>query len=305
LLPQTRPHIIGRMRFATFNVLHGQPIKNGRLLPVPAGGAAAEPLAEAVASLDADVLAVQEVDRLQERSGRVDQALVAARTLHAKDWRYATALHGRSVPGTGWVPDPAAPRLRVYGPEDAAAVGDLPSHGIALLTRFPARGWRASRLAAGPLRLPLLVPGRPGLTVVQDQPRAALAAVLEGERGPFTVAAVHLSFVPGWNIGQLVTVRNWIADLPRPHLLLGDFNMIGAVARAVLAGAEVLGQLNSQVPPHRWRDLARAPTYPSHSPLVQIDHILAAGVSSDTVGAVSTPATPISDHRPMVAELAL
>jgi endonuclease/exonuclease/phosphatase family metal-dependent hydrolase len=293
------------VRFATFNVLHGRPIKNGRPAPVPAAEATEEPLAEAVAALDADVLALQEVDRLQERSGHVDQALVAARALGARDWRYATALHGRPVPGQGWVLDQAAPGLRAYGPDGADAVGDIPSHGIALLTRLPARDWRARRLAPAPLRLPLRVPGRPGLTPVQDQPRAALAAVLEGGRGPFTVVAVHLSFVPGWNVGQLVAVHRWIADLPRPHLLLGDVNLVGPVPGIVLSGAEVARQLGSRVPPERWRDLARAPTYPSHRPVVQFDHVLAAGVAPDAVRSVSTPATPISDHRPIVAELAL
>jgi endonuclease/exonuclease/phosphatase family metal-dependent hydrolase len=294
------------VRFATFNVLHGRPIQDGRPVPAPAGDPA-DPLAEAVASLDADVVALQEVDRLQERSGRVDQAVVAAGALSAKDWRYATALHGRPVPGKGWVREPAAPPLSVYGPEESAdpAPDDIPSHGIALLTRLPARDWRALRLAPAPLRLPLRVPGRPGLTPVQDQPRAALAAVLDGEHGPFTVAGVHLSFVPGWNVGQLVAVHRWIADLPWPHLLLGDFNLVGPVPGIVLSGAEAARQLRSREPPHRWRDLARAPTYPSHRPMVQFDHLLAAGVAQDAARAVSTPATPISDHRPIVAELAL
>jgi hypothetical protein len=47
------PRILGRVRFATFNVLHGRLIENGRPLPVPASVAAEQSLAEAVASLDA------------------------------------------------------------------------------------------------------------------------------------------------------------------------------------------------------------------------------------------------------------
>ena len=68
----------------------------------------------------------------------MDQALAAAGALGARNWRYAAALHGRSVPGRGWVVDPAAPGLRVYGPEDTAG-GAVPSHGIALLTRLAVR----------------------------------------------------------------------------------------------------------------------------------------------------------------------
>ncbi|WP_326571754.1 hypothetical protein OIE69_10850 [Actinacidiphila glaucinigra] len=89
------------MRFATFNVLHGLPISDGSPAPFPGAEAAGEPLARAVASLDADVLALQELDRFQERSGRVDQAATAAAASGARDWRYASAVHGRSGAGHG------------------------------------------------------------------------------------------------------------------------------------------------------------------------------------------------------------
>ncbi|MEU1617131.1 endonuclease/exonuclease/phosphatase family protein [Streptomyces sp. NPDC005722] len=277
------------MRFATFNVLHGRPITDGRPVPFPGGTAAGEPLARAVASLDADVLALQELDRFQERSGGLDQAAVAAAASGARDWRYASAVHGRSVPGTGWVPDPAEPGLHVYGPRDAAQGDGPPSHGIALVTRLPVREWRARRLSPSPVGLPLRVPGVAGLRMMSDQPRCALAAVLEGARGPFTVVAVHLSFVPGWNVGQLVAVRRWISGLPRPHLLLGDLNLVGPVPPLVLGGA--------------WRTLARRRTYPSHRPVVQFDHVLAAGVGRAAVRSARAPAVPVSDHRPLVVDL--
>lgn len=279
------------MRLATFNVLHGLPIRDGGPAPFPGGAAAGEPLARAVASLDADVLALQELDRFQERSGRVDQAAAAAAASGARDWRYASAVHGRSVPGTGWVPDPAVPGMRVSGPEDADRGEGPPSHGIALATRLPVREWRARRLSPSPVGMPLRVPGLAGLRMMADQPRCALAAVLEGARGPFTVVAVHLSFVPGWNVGQLTAVRRWIAGLPRPHLLLGDLNLVGPVPSLTLGGS--------------WRALARTRTYPSHRPVVQFDHVLAAGVGRAAVRSVWAPAVPVSDHRPLIVDLEL
>lgn len=293
----------GRVRLATFNVLHGRPMgDDGRPLSRHAVDPAGEPLARAVTSLEADVVALQELDRLQERSGRVDQAQVAADAAGLKDWRYATAFHGRDTPDRGWVLDPAEPGLRVYGPKDVGSDTDLPSHGIALLSRLPVRGWRARRLAPAPLALPLRMAGQAGLTMARDQPRAALAAVLEGRRGPFTAVAVHLSFVPGWNVGQLLAVRDWIADLPRPHVLLGDFNLIGVLPRAVLNAPR---KARTTPPPRGWRDLARTSTFPAHRPVVQFDHILATGLDMAEVSTVRTPGTGISDHLPLVLELPL
>ncbi len=281
------------VRCATFNVLHGRPIDpDGRPTAAPSGDPSA-PLAEAVASLDADVVALQEIDRLQERSGGVDQAAVAAEAMGARDWRYATALHCRSVPGGGWVLDPTEPGMRVYGPD--ARQPQVPSHGVALLSRLPVREWHALRLPAAPFGMPLRVAGRAAPVLARDQARAALAAVLEGPHSPFTVVAVHLSFVPGWNIGQLRSVRRWIAELPQPQLLMGDFNLVGALPRCTLNASARRG----------WRGSARQATFPSHRPLVQLDHILLNGLDEDAVRAVRVPRTAISDHRPLVVDLSL
>ncbi|MGF1429972.1 endonuclease/exonuclease/phosphatase family protein [Kitasatospora sp. LaBMicrA B282] len=328
------------LRIATFNLLHGQPLAaDGSPLPYPP--LAADPLAAAITALDADVLALQEVDRHQQRSGLTDQSAVAAAAMDAADWRFAAALHGRPAPVAGWLRDPAVPGLRVYGPEQLDHATDSPSYGTALLTRLPVRHWRARRFAPAPFGLPLRVAGRRGLTPVPDEPRAALAAVLEGERGPFTVVATHLSFVPGWNMAQLAGIRRWIADLPRPYLVLGDFNLVGPVPRTVLGGATALdrapavrrrprlsgeprplgrvrargsrGSLGARSRLAReghpqlrgWHDLARTPTYPSHRPTVQFDHVLAVGVPRTAVGTVAAPRVGVSDHRPLLVEVDL
>ena len=65
--------------------------------------------------LDADLVALQEVDRDLPRSGRVDQARALGEAL-GMDWRFAPALLG---PGGG-------------------------AYGIALLSRLPLGGWRRS-----------------------------------------------------------------------------------------------------------------------------------------------------------------
>ncbi|MEE1781470.1 endonuclease/exonuclease/phosphatase family protein [Streptomyces sp. SP17BM10] len=294
-----------RVRLATFNVLHGRPVAaDGRPASMKGMAAPERPLCEAVTALEADVVALQEVDRLQERSGGVDQAAAVALAVGAGHWRYASALHGHAVLGRGWILDPSRPGLRVYGPDDVDPDAGGPSHGVALLSRLPVRAWQAARLAPAPIAVPLRIPGKPGLVWSRDRPRAALAAVVEGRRGPFTVVAAHLSTVPGQNVRQLLFLRRWIAGLPRPHVLLGDLNLVGALPRTVLNAAELLaaphdsGQRNGA-----WRDAVRARTYPSHRPLVQFDHILTNGVAA--VPDARTSRSPVSDHRPLTVELPL
>ena len=329
---------VSQLRIATFNLLHGQALgPDGSPLPDPADGGGTDPsapLAEAIAALDADVLALQEVDRHQQRSGHADQAAVAAKAMGAADWRFAAALHGRPAPVSGWIPEPGGSGIQVYGPDEVGVGTDRPAYGTALLTRLPVEHWRARRFAPAPFGLPLRVAGRRGLTPVPDEPRAAVAAVLLGPAGPFTVVAAHLSFVPGWNMGQLAGIRRWIADLPAPYLLLGDFNLVGPVPRTVLGGAAMVDGLGRRPglprqprearqtreareprrlrrrPPRRaylrgWRDLARTPTYPAHRPAVQFDHVLAVGIPRTAVRSTSTPAVGVSDHRPLVVELKL
>ncbi|MFJ1758578.1 endonuclease/exonuclease/phosphatase family protein [Kitasatospora sp. NPDC088134] len=300
------------LRLATFNVLHGRcPSADG-----PSGAVDLSPLAEAVAVLDADVLALQELDRGQERSGGVDQARELAGAAGARHWRYATAFHARAVPGRSWVRDPAVRGLRVHGPNGGGsgggpahggasggspshggASGGSPSHGVALYSRLPVLGWQARRFGEPPLTVPLPAaggPGGPGLRVVRDHPRVALAAVLRGPGGPFTAVAVHLSFVPGWNVRQLLSLRRWLAGLPGPHLLLGDFNLPGAVPVSVLRSA---------APHDGWRALLRARTFPAHRPRAQLDHLLAAGLGPHTAVPVGLPRFAVSDHRPLAVDL--
>ena len=113
-----------------------------------------------------------------------------------------------------------------------------------------------------------------------DEPRAALAAVVDGPHGPFTVVATHLSFVPGVNARQLRAIVRWAASMPRPVFLLGDLNLPGGLP------ARVSG----------WQVLAHAPTYPSFGPRVQLDHVLADGLEQGAVRSDHVWTLPVSDH---------
>ena len=252
------------MRLATFNLLHGRSLTDGRVVP--------ERLAEAARTLDADVLGLQEVDRGQGRSGGADQTEQVARATGAEHWRFVPAIVG--TPGATW--------RAATDDEDAG----LPAYGVGLVSRWPVLHWQVVRLPAARVRAPVLLPGTRRVIWLQDEPRVGIVAAVETPLGPVTVGTTHLSFVPGRNGAQLRTLTAAMARLPGPHVLLGDFNLPGPLPRLLT----------------RWRALARTPTYPSPEPRVQLDHVLASG-DLPPVTAVEALPLPVSDHRALVVQL--
>src|SRR5215203_4593501 len=157
------------MRVATFNILNGRTASDHQVdLGV---------LQEAVASLDADVLALQEVDRNQPRSGSADLTAAAADAMGAVDHRFVAALSGG--PGATWI----------------AATGreqpDAAAYGIALLSRHPVSAWEVIRLPTLHMSVPMWFDS-PLPTLVRDEPRVAVAAAIDTPQGTVTVVNTHL-----------------------------------------------------------------------------------------------------------------
>lgn len=249
------------MRVATFNILHGRSPSDGRVDP--------SRLAAAVRALDVDVLALQEVDRDQPRSDRLDLTAVARDAMGAVDARFVAAMSGE--PGT-WV--------GATGHEQPGSAG----YGIALLSRLPVLSWRVVRLPALGFSVPMRFRGtRP--TMVRDEPRVAVVAVVDSAYGPMAVAGTHLSFVPGWNAWQLRRLVRALRDHRGPTLLMGDLNMSTAAARRTTG----------------YRPLAAGRTFPVDEPRSQIDHVLGRGLSCSRDP--RTHAFPLSDHRALSVEL--
>jgi endonuclease/exonuclease/phosphatase family metal-dependent hydrolase len=261
------------MRLGTFNLMHGRSMTDATVDPVR--------FRSAVASLDCDVLALQEVDVDQPRSGGVDLCALAAEALGVKPRgrRFAATVFG--TPGESWRPA-AGPRR-----------DGEPAYGVALVSRLPVQGWRVVELGRAPVRAPVAVPGpdgRPRLILLDDEPRVAIIAELATPTGPLTVAATHLSFVPGWNARQLRRLVHVLGRHGSPGtsaVILGDLNLPGPLPRALTG----------------WRRLAAAPTYPAHAPRIQFDHVLAHGPVPPVVAA-QVRHTPVSDHRALLVDLA-
>jgi endonuclease/exonuclease/phosphatase family metal-dependent hydrolase len=251
------------MRIATFNILSGRSPQDDR---VDEGR-----YAEAVKTLDADLLGLQEVDRNQPRSQHADLTAIAAEAMGAVEHRFVAALHG--TPG-------------VWTASTGDEQPDEASYGVAFLSRYPVTGWQVVRLPPAPARVPHRWHGRLLPDWVRDEPRVGVIADVEAPGGRLRVVTTHLSFLRLWNVWQLRVLLRGLGDRSRvPLVLMGDLNMGRSTAERVTG----------------LRPLVTGRTFPAQSPTVQIDHLL---TSEPGLRASGGPVLlPMSDHCALVAEL--
>lgn len=269
------------IRLLSFNLQHGRPGDGARLDPATApladsdiadAGAAREvlaALADQIRDIDPDVIALQEVDLGQRRSGRLDQTAVLADLLGWEGRRFAATYAGpvvglrrrpRRSALTGRADDVLGPLRALFGAGPAG-------FGNALLTRLPVRAWRVARLGRGPAVLTRRGGGRAldprSYALSTSTMRNMIAAQIgpvDGAGGPggLAVASTHLATRTGTAAAQLAAAWAALAALPGPHVLAGDLNL----------HAELLAPLGIA------RDLGEGATYPSGAPARRIDHIL-------------------------------
>lgn len=252
------------MRMATFNILHGRSVHDGEVR--------LDRLADSVRALDADILALQEVDLDQPRSSMADLTAVAADAMGAVSHRFVAAISG--TPGATW--------MAATGTEQPGTA----AYGIALLSRYPALSWQVVRIPRIPVRFPMYLQEPGKVLVVNEEPRAAMVARFDTPLGPITVGNTHLSFVPGWNRVQLRRLLRDMRGFPGPRVLMGDLNLNAqAVARASAL-----------------RPLGVAQTFPAENPNRQLDHILTDDPTLQA-GQSAAPLLSISDHRPLVVDV--
>ena len=255
------------LRLATWNILHG--------IVLPAAAVDATAVARAIAALDVDVAALQEVDRCQPRSGEVDQSAAIAEQL---GWQHAFGASLVGNPDTAW---------ELPGDHDPSG----PAYGVAIVSRHPLSEVEVTRLpgAGSGSRTKAAALGRPGY---DREPRVALSATVRVGPARLQLTVAHLSYLPWRGLRQASFAARAAAARTGPAVLTGDLNLPAWLVRP-LAG----------LPPHRWAWAGGGRTYPSWQPRMQLDHLLVRGgavVTAVEVGAAST-----SDHLPLIATLAL
>ena len=267
------------MRLTSWNFLHGQVLD-----PALVGGV--DPLEASLNELATDVLALQEVDHHLPRSGSDNQSASIASRIGAQWWGFAPAISG--TPGEKWRRLNSAEQQVITA---ANVEQSQPSYGISLISNQPVSHWLRFELGKSLIGMPLAIAGENGklrLLYVRDEPRVALAAVLDNG---WTVINTHLSFVPLFNIYQLLKLSRWAKKIEREFstrvVLVGDFNLPWGIPTRVT----------------RLKRATHALTYPSWSPKISFDYILSRASSIGSMKEIAVSVLPVSDHRPITVEI--
>jgi endonuclease/exonuclease/phosphatase family metal-dependent hydrolase len=250
------------VRLVTFNTHHGVGSDDRHDLPR---------LAKLLASVDADVICLQEVDRhFGDRSEHVDQALLLSRAL---DMQLA------------WGPAIDQPRVP-RGHHDGAHR----QYGNALLSRLPILVSDVHRLPGG------------------GEPRVALRTMVELDGGALWVTTTHLTTRSAEErAAQVATLAGLQTEPMETGVIVGDFNTAPdapelAPLQQRFTDAWQLAQARGDQAGWRFWSRDEGNTHPARSPHRRIDQVwVSAGVT--VAGAHVLDAEGASDHLPLVVDL--
>lgn len=230
-----------------------------------------EPVAKTLERLAADVVGLQEVDRLRKRSQELDEPEWLAQRLH--------------VPV-------------VFVPALFATPGEMEKdlYGIAVLSKHP--------LAAA-VRHSLFTPeeraSRPDHPDPLSETRALLQTRIDVGGRTVHLFNTHLGLSPEQRERQVKEIIEAMAKVDGPRILTGDFN-----AEPEEAGMKPLYAAYREVLAETKVPRAEQNSYPGGaSPVKAIDHIFFSPEFRVLNAKVVRDETPASDHNPVIAELEL
>lgn len=275
------------MRLTSWNLLH---VKATPLTSASENALSATPaelntlLANALRTLNPDVLGLQEMDFHLARSSDSNQVATIAAMMGAEHWAFAPSVFGS--PDDNWRGSTDADVQVVTNLDSVGSSG----YGIGLVSKVPIRSWHRLELPAAPIGVLMTLPheGKLKKIYVRDHPRSALAAELENG---WLIINTHLSFVPIFNYLQLLKIKRWVKKLPVTNkskiIIMGDFNLPFSILVRGL----------------HWNSLVKERTFPTWKPRVQIDYFLSQKISPEDVVHVPSMLTGVSDHLPLTVEL--
>jgi endonuclease/exonuclease/phosphatase family metal-dependent hydrolase len=266
------------MRLTSWNLLHGE------AMPPDKKADNAALLEAEISHLDSDVIGLQEVDYFLARSGNHNQVANVADMMSAPHWAFAPSLMGS--PDEDWRnPDRNDDKL-ITKESDVS----LPGYGIGIVSKIPVLSWHRLDLKGSPVGVMMAFPvdGKLKRFYVRDHPRSAVGAILDNG---WLVINTHLSFVPFFNLVQLIKIKRWSHTLgvtdKSKIVIMGDLNI--PFVRIVKG--------------FTWKSLATQKTFPSWGPKVQIDYFLSQGVHPGDVVHTAYPHSGMSDHLPLQIEV--
>lgn len=265
------------MKITSWNIQHGE---------VYASGIEIDRMAEIVRTVKAfncDVLVLQEVDHLNDRSNLEEQTKDFAEIMGAKYWAFAPSVWRKNEEWLDW-PQSGSSDFPPLITE--AITSKQPGYGISIISRSPVIKWERKELSKALFGwwLPFTSDGVTKKYWVKDHARNALAAYLEDGT---VIINTHLSWEPVFRNLQLSQLKRWANQIAKDKslrvLIVGDLNIPNDWQESV----------NSP----RWRSLVNQLTFPVWKPNQQIDHFLAKRGTKAKLE--PTVASKISDHLPI------
>lgn len=265
------------MKITSWNIQHGEVYSPGEVID-----RAAE-IKRTLTSLNPDVLLIQEVDHLDERSNREQQTREFAEIINAPFWAFAPSVWRRD---DGWLDWPIGKSENFPPLISESSTTSEPCYGIGIASRIPVIKWERKELPKALMGwwLPTTIDGVTRKYWVKDHARTALAAYLEDGT---VLINTHLSWEPIFRNIQLTRLKSWANSIARDKslnvMIIGDLNI-------PISWEESVESL-------RWKSLVRQLTFPVWEPDRQIDHFLARpGVE---VALEPLVESKISDHLPI------
>ena len=265
------------MKISSWNIQHGE---------VYAAGTDVNRTAEikrTVIALNSDVLVLQEVDHLNERSNFEEQTQDFAEIMEAEYWAFAPTVWRRDDEWLDWPKSKSSDFPELITKNKTSS---QPGYGISIISKLPVIKWERKELSKAFVGwwLPFTADGVTKKYWVKDHARNGLAAYFEDGT---VIINSHLSWEPIFRNIQLSQLKRWANQIAKDKslrvLIVGDLN--------------IANNWEESVNSIRWRSLVKQLTFPVWNPDRQIDHFLAGPGTRAKLE--PTVASKISDHLPI------